>query len=159
MPSEVLDNIDRDLLRILQADGKASVQDLADATGLSTSPCWRRVKRLEDAGLITGYGAIVSAKAIGLRALAYVHVSLIDHRQETVDAFSRLVDTRDQIVECASITGSSDYVLKIAAADAEGLERFIMQVLLRSGLVRTTQTNFIMRQTKSTRAWPVGPLA
>lgn len=150
-----LDEIDRQILRLLQADGKISLQAMAEQLNMSTSPCWRRIKQLQDAGVIRGYKAILDQKALGLNAQAYLQVSLIDHKEETIQAFDRFVQNEDQVVECASITGSNDYLLKVVAEDAEALELFIMKRILRLGLVRSSYTNFVLRRTKSSTALPV----
>lgn len=152
-----LDSVDRKLLAHLQKDGKASVQELAAAAGLSPSPCWRRVKRLEEAGAIRGYVARLDPKKLGLDALAYVFVSLLDHREETIAGFARLVENEERIVECASVTGGSDFILKIAARDPEDLEVFLMRGILASGLVRASQTHFVLRRTKTRSPWPLLP--
>jgi DNA-binding Lrp family transcriptional regulator len=146
---------DRKLLSLLQADGKASLQELAAAAGLSSSPCWRRIKRMEEAGLIRGYVARLDPKLLGLNALAYVFVSLVDHHEDTMGQFARLVGQEERIVECASVTGSADYILKVAAKDPEDLERFLMGGILASGLVRESHTHFILRQTKTRSPWPL----
>ncbi|MGR3838965.1 MAG: Lrp/AsnC family transcriptional regulator [Cognatishimia sp.] len=153
MPS--LDEIDREILRHLQNDGKMSLQKLADHLNMSTSPCWRRVQRLQDDGFIKQYVAILDSKALGLNAQAYLQVTLIDHKEDTILAFENFVANEDQVVECASITGQSDFFLKVVAKDPEALEHFIMKRILRSGLVGTSNTNFILRVTKSSVALPV----
>lgn len=150
-----LDEIDRQILRLLQADGKISLQAMAEQLNMSTSPCWRRIKQLQDAGVVRGYTAILDQKALGLNAQAYLQVSLVDHKEETIQAFDRFVQNEDQVVECASITGSNDYLLKVVAEDAEALELFIMKRILRLGLVRSSYTNFVLRRTKSSTALPV----
>ncbi len=150
-----LDEFDRKILRHLQREGKIGLNDLAKSIGLSSSPCWRRVKRLQEGGLITGYAAILDPKALGLHALAYLHVSLVDHAEETIETFDQFVQAEDQIVECCSITGSNDYLLKVFANDPEGLERFIMHRVLRLGVVRSSHTNFVLRRTKFSTVLPV----
>lgn len=110
---------------------------------------------MEEMGVIRGYVARLDPKLLGLNAMAYVFVSLIDHREETIQSFSRLVDAEVRIVECASVTGSSDYILKVAARDPEDLEVFLMRGILAAGLVRESQTHFILRQTKSRSPWPL----
>lgn len=150
-----LDEADRRLLAALQSDSRRSVQELAELAGLSPSPAWRRVRRMEEAGLIARHVALLSPARLGLRALAYVQVALTDHAEDTLTRFDRFVQTSPQIVECASITGESDYLLKIVAADPEALEHFLMRRLLATGLVRATSTLFALRQTKSTTALPV----
>ncbi|MDG1255161.1 MAG: Lrp/AsnC family transcriptional regulator [Glaciecola sp.] len=150
-----LDNFDRSILRVLQTDGKIGNADLAEKVSLSSSPCWRRVKKLEDSGVIERYVGMLNPKALGLTAMAYVHIALLDHRQETIETLDNFVATQDQIIECSSITGSNDYVLKIIEADNESLEKFIMQRLLRLGIVRSSTTNLILRQQKYTTAVPL----
>jgi len=150
-----IDSTDRKLLEHLQKDGRISTKDLAEASNMSVSPCWRRVKRLEETGIIEKYVAVLNRKQLGLNAMAYVHVSLVDHTRDTIEAFDRLVQSDDQVIECSSITGESDYVLKVVARDPEELETFIMKRLLGPGLVRASMTNFILRNTKSGLALPL----
>lgn len=150
-----LDDVDKQLLRLLQKDAHLSNQELADKTGLSASPAWRRVKRLEQDGLIRKHVAMLDPRLLGLHAVAYVHVSLLDHAEATIGRFDKFVQTEDQVVECASITGSNDYVLKVYARDPEHLEFFIMRRLLALGVVRSSTTNFVLRQTKYTTELPL----
>lgn len=151
----MFDQYERRILNILQRDGRASTQELSEAVGLSPSPCWRRVRKLEQDGVIKGYAAILDPKKLDLRAFAYVHISLTDHSEETIETFSRFVNASAQVIECATITGDSDFVLKVVAADPEGLEHFIMKQILRLGVVRNASTNFILRQTKTGTTLPV----
>ncbi len=146
---------DKEILRVLQKDAKVSLQALAEEVNLSTSPCWRRVKRLEEGGLIDRYVANLNPRKLGLHAQAYVHVSLLDHTEATIDAFNRFVQNEGQITECCSITGSNDYMLKVVAEGPEALESFIMKGILRLGIVRSSHTNFVLRQTKSSTSLPI----
>ncbi|MDE0748074.1 MAG: Lrp/AsnC family transcriptional regulator [Porticoccaceae bacterium] len=150
-----IDNYDRSILRVLQVDGKIGNQELAEKVNLSNSPCWRRVKKLEDSGVINGYVAMLNPKILGLTAMAYVHIALLDHRQKTIETLDNFVEAQEQIIECSSITGSNDYLLKIVEVDTESLEKFIMQRLLRLGIVRSSTTNLILRQKKYTTALPL----
>lgn len=151
-----LDDADIRILTLLQADGKASIQEIAEKVGLSSSPVWRRIRRLEESGAIDHYAAILDRKALGLNAMAYVFVSLVDHSEKTITAFGKLVAAESRVVECASITGESDYLLKVAARNPEDLEQFLMKGILAAGLVRATQTNFVLRRTKSGPDLPLG---
>ncbi len=151
----MLDSFERLILKVLQRNGRASTQELSEAVGLSASPCWRRVKRLEEDGYIQRYAAILDGKKLGLNAFAYVQISLIDHSEETIKVFRDFVAQSDQVLECASITGDFDFVLKVVARDPEALEQFIMKNILRLGVVRTTTTNFILRQLKTSGSLPV----
>ena len=152
---EILQSSDISILQELQVSGRLSMQELAERTGLSASQCWRRVRDLEAAGVVSGYRAQVTAKAVGLNAIAYIHVALQDHQEDSISSFLRLVETEPQIVECASITGDHDFILKVYAKTPEDLEHFIMQRLLKSGLVRDTRRNFVLRQTKTRGPLPI----
>ena len=151
----MLDPFERLILKFLQRNGRASTQELSEEVGLSPSPCWRRMKRLEEDGYILRYAAILDSKKLGLNAFAHVQVSLIDHSEATIRAFQAFIERDEHVLECASITGDFDYVLKVAAKDPEALEQFIMQQILRLGVVRTTTTNFILRQMKVSGALPI----
>lgn len=150
-----LDETDRRLLRLLQNDSTLSTQDLADRAGLSASPAWRRVRRMIEDGVIRRQVALIAPASAGLHAMAYVQVSLLDHTEESLARFDHFVQTENQIIECATITGTSDYHMKIIAPDPEGLEHFIMRRLLALGIVRGTVTNFVLRQIKYTTAMPL----
>ena len=151
----MLDKYERLILKELQLNGRASTQELSETVGLSQSPCWRRVKRLEEDGYITRYTAILDGKKLGLNALAHVQVSLIDHTEYSIDTFHAFVEKNEQVLECASITGDFDFILKVATSDPEALEEFITRYLLRLGVVRTTTTIFILRQIKVSGALPI----
>ena len=150
-----LDATDRRLLSLLQKDGKASVGDLAAELGMSTSPCWRRIRRLEEAGVITGYSARLDPKKLGLNALAYVFVTLIDHREATLTGFLRMVEAETRIVECSSIPGACDFLLMVAARDPEDLEGWLMKGVLATDLVRESHTHFVLRRNKTRSPWPI----
>ena len=151
----MLDAFEKLILKVLQRNGRASMQELSQAVDLSPSPCWRRVKRLEEDGYITRYAAILDGKKLGLNAFAHVQVSLVDHDISSIDKFQAFVEKSEQVLECASVTGDFDYIMKVAARDPEALEQFIIQNLLRLGVVRTTTTTFILRQMKVSGALPV----
>lgn len=151
----MLDKFEKLILKALQRNGRASTQELSGIVGLSQSPCWRRVKRLEEDGYITRYTAILDGKKLGLHALAHVQVSLLDHTESSIDIFQSAIEKYEQVLECASITGDFDFILKVAARDPESLEQFILHKLLRLGVVRTTTTIFILRQMKVSGALPV----
>jgi len=147
---------DKKLLQILQRDGKVNTQALAEQVGMSPSPCWRRLRKLEETGVIERYVALLDAKKLDLNARAYVHVSLLDHTEETINTFDNFVRDEPQIIECCAITGADDYLLKVIAADPEGLEQFILQKILRLGVVRSSTTHFVLGQKKYSTALPLG---
>lgn len=150
-----LDDFDRAILDVLQQQGKASAQELAQKTLLSASPSWRRVRRLEKEGVIERYAAILNPAKLGLTLIAYVHVSLTDHAEDTVEAFNRFVQEQERIVECSSVTGEDDFLLKLLSRDTAHLEDFIMHGVLRLGVVRSSKTFISLRQTKYTTKVPV----
>lgn len=155
MPQVALTEADRRLLHLMQTNARASTQDLAEAAGLSSSPAWRRLKRLEDLGVIRDQVALLDSRKLGLNALAYVQVSLTDHTEPTVARFDAFVQDQPNILECARVTGGFDYILKVVTRDAEDLETFLMRHLLALGLVRTATTSFVLRPIKSTTALPL----
>lgn len=150
-----LDEFDRAILEVLQHEGKISAQELAQRTHLSASPSWRRVRRLEKEGVIERYAAILDPGKLGFSLIAYVHVSLADHTEESVEAFDRFVQEQARIVECASVTGEDDFLLKVLSRDTAHLEDFIMHRILRLGIVRSSKTFISLRQTKYTTRVPL----
>lgn len=150
-----LDDFDRAILEVLQREGKISAQELAQKTHLSASPSWRRVRRLEKEGVIERYAAILDPGKLGFGLIAYVHVSLADHAEETVETFDRFVQEQARIVECSSVTGEDDFMLKVLSRDTAHLEDFIMHRVLRLGIVRSSKTFISLRQTKYTTRVPL----
>ena len=149
-----MDSLDKSILAELQKDGKLSMQDLADRVNSSSTQCWRRVRQLQDQGVILGYQAVLDSGAMGLQAMAYIHIALKDHGEKSVRDFLHIVETSEQIIECCSITGDHDFMLKVEAQSPAGLERFLMKRLLATGLVRETRSNFVLRECKSRGALP-----
>src|ERR1700704_1599048 len=123
--SKKLDRVDRRILDELQGDARVSNQELAKRVGLSPAPCWRRLRRLEEEGFIDGYATLLNGPAVGLPILAYTLVSLENHHPETIREFDQLVKDRPEILECHSMSGPNDYLLRIVAASMEAYERFM----------------------------------
>ena len=156
MGNRALDRLDRRILEELQADARISNQELAKRVGLSTAPCWRRLRRLEQAGFIAGYATLLRAPAIGLPILAYAVVSLENHHPESVRQFDQLVMQRPEVLECHSMSGANDYLLRIVAASMEAYEHFLSTQLLQLRAVRSVNTSFVLRTKKFTTRLPVG---
>jgi len=150
-----LDRLDRRILEQLQADARISNQELAKRVGLSPAPCWRRLRRLEAAGFIAGYVTLLSAPAIGLPILAYAIVSLENHHPESVRQFDQLVKERPEVLECHSMSGPNDYLLRIVAASMQAYEHFLSTQLLQLAAVRSVNTSFVLRTKKFTTRLPV----
>ena len=151
----ILDDADRRILNALQQDSSLSVQELAEKVAMSPSPCWRRVRALRDAGVISADVVLVDRRKVGMTTLAYIHLSLVDHSEPTIRRLEEFSARHPRIVECATITGSDDYVIKVMAQGPEVLERFIMRELLALGVVRSSTTHFVLRQTKYSTAVPL----
>jgi Lrp/AsnC family transcriptional regulator, leucine-responsive regulatory protein len=154
-----LDAIDRRILRALQADGRATYDVLAHEVSLSPSATLRRVKRLEEAGVIAGYVALVPAERVGLSLTAYLNVRLEKHSQvhkrSPIDLFRAAVQTWPEVVECAALTGEMDYLLRVVVQDMAHYSRFIMDTLLAHPSVQDCKTSFVLDRVKSTTAVPV----
>jgi Lrp/AsnC family leucine-responsive transcriptional regulator len=156
---EAFDKIDRLILRTLQADGRATYDQLAEQVSLSPSAVLRRVKRLEESGVIDRYVALVRPEAIGLGLTAYLNVRLEkhteSHKRNPMDLFRASVQTWPEVVECAALTGDMDYILRVVVADMAHYSRFIMDTLLKHPSVEDCKTSFVLDRVKATTAMPV----
>ena len=148
-----LDDIDRRIVSALQAEGRLPIVDLADRVGLSPTPCQRRVKRLEEEGVIARYAALVSPPAMGLGLQALVQVTLDDHSESVVEAFETAIRKRPEVIACYAVTGEMDFLLQVQVADLEAFSEFALKALLRMPGVRGTKSSFIMQTIKSDLAW------
>jgi Lrp/AsnC family transcriptional regulator, leucine-responsive regulatory protein len=160
MGSEVLlDAVDRRILQVLQAQGRSTYDELAAQVGLSPSATLRRVKRLEDAGVIAGYVALVAPERVGLGLVAYINVRLekhIDsHKRSPMDAFTAAVQAWPEVVECSALTGEMDYLLRVLVRDMAHYSRFIMDSLLKHPSVQDCKTSFVLQRWKGTTAVPM----
>ena len=159
MENQALDKLDANILRILQADGRRTYYLIATEVGLSASAVLRRVKRLEDTGIIDRYVALVKPDKVGLGLTAYINVRLEkhseSHKRNPMDVFSASVQTWPEVVECAALTGEMDYLLRLVVRDMSAYSRFIMDVLLKHPSVQDCKTSFVLTEVKSTTAVPV----
>lgn len=142
-----LDPLDRKILSILEADGRISFADLAERVGLSKTPCWKRVKALEDAGIIRGYAARLDAGRLGFGVEAFVQAS-VDF--EMSDAFEEAVQKHPMILRCHAMTGEADYLLHVAAMDVVSLDQVLRKEISRLPGVRRTITSVSTREIKGT---------
>ena len=150
-----LDRYDRRILELLQADGRLSNQELAEKIGLSPAPCWRRVRRLEAAGLIEGYSANLNPHKLGLTVTAFTFVSLENHHPGSVEAFDRVIRDCPEVMECHSLSGQHDFLLRIVAADLAAYESFLSTHVLGIASVRSASTSFVLKSQKSTTRIPL----
>ena len=145
----VLDAYSRRILEELQRDSRQTVQQLADKVGLSSTPCWRRVKELEANGVVRGYTALVDRAKVGLNLLVVAEINLSRHSESIVEDFERSVLAVPQIVRCLSTTGQADYLLTIAQPDIESYERFQHQVLFRLPGVTHVRSSIVLKEIKA----------
>ncbi len=142
-----LDRYDRQILEILQSDGRISNQDLADRIGLSPSPCLRRVRTLEEAGLITGYRALLDAKKLGLSLMALIGISMDLHTPERFANLEKAIAEIPEILECLLITGQqSDYQLKVVVRDMDAYQDLLLNKITRIQGVTGVHTSFVLRR-------------
>jgi DNA-binding Lrp family transcriptional regulator len=147
--------VDRRILDELQADARISNQDLAKRVGLSNAPCWRRLRRLEEDGFIASYATLLNPSAIGLPILAYAQVTLENHHPESVRQFDQLIAHRPEVLECHSMSGPNDYLLRIVAGSMEAYEHFLSTHVLQTKAVRSVNTSFVLRTKKFTTRLPL----
>lgn len=140
-----LDKTDRQLLMALQDDCQQSVAVLAEKVSLSPSACHRRIKRLEESGIIQGYTALVDGKAVGCNIEFFVEVSLDSQRQDTLQAFEKTVKDVPEILECHLMTGTADYLMRVGVADTQGYERFHRDHIATLPGVARIQSSLVLR--------------
>ena len=157
--TSALDKLDKGILRLLQENGRATYDVIGEQVGLSSSAVLRRVKRLEEAGVIDHYVALVSPEAVGLGLTAYLNVRLEKHterhKRNPMDLFRASVQTWPEVVECVSLTGDMDYLLRVVVQDMAHYSRFIMDTLLKHPSVQDCKTSFVLDRVKATTAVPV----
>ncbi|MEX0619582.1 MAG: Lrp/AsnC family transcriptional regulator [Pseudohongiellaceae bacterium] len=146
MPVNRLDRTDYRILRHLQQNGRISNTELADAVGLSPSPCLRRVKALEQAGIIKRYAALVDAKAVGLPINIFVNVTLRSQERGSMEQFETSIARYREVMECYLMTGSFDYILRVVVPDLDSYERFLADRLTRTPGVANIQSSFTLKQ-------------
>jgi Lrp/AsnC family leucine-responsive transcriptional regulator len=150
-----LDSIDRRILRALQRDGRLPVVALAEQVGLSATPCQRRVRRLEEAGVIRGYAARLDPGRIGLPLQAFVMVALSSHAEEVVEAFQKALAARPEVLAAYAMSGEMDYLVHVLAADFEAYADFALKALLRMPGVKETRSSFVLTPLKPPGDVPV----
>lgn len=146
---------DRRLITLLQADARISNQELADSAGMSASACWRRVRALEEAGVIASYRAIVDPAKAGLSFSAVVHVALLRHEVDHVTTFISHVAGRPEVLECFATTGEADYHLHVVCRDKDAYNEFLEHFLFRLPGIAHVRTNLVLKDIKVHGAVPV----
>ena len=150
-----LDRYDLAILMELQQDGRISNRDLAERVGLSPAPCWRRLRNLEQGGVIRNYAALLDPEQIGLSIVAFAHISLDNHHSETVKEFDKAIQSSAEVLECYMTSGEYDYMLKIVVSDMAAYEKYFSDVLMQIQGVRNVSTSFSLRHKKLTTVLPL----
>lgn len=157
--SQELDAIDTKILELIQADAALSVAEIAERVGLSSSPCWRRIKRLEEAGIITKRVTLLDTQKLGLDFEVVANVKLALPSRDNLDAFERLVQDWPEVVDCMTVTGAVDYIIHVITTDMHAYDDFLRDKLLGSALVSDVQSRIIIRVAKRTTAAPLSLVA
>ena len=151
-----MDNIDRRILAELQRQGDVPIQELGERVGLSHTPCWRRVKRLEERGVIKRRVALLDAEQLDLAVNVFVNVNLRRHQENALNRFEAAVQEIPEIVECYTVSGETDFLLRVVVADVTAYEQLLKATLVHLPEVGNLTSTFALRQVKYTTALPLG---
>ena len=151
-----LDRIDKHILKLMQANGRISNLELADQVGLSPTPCSRRVKRLEESGLITGHVTLLDPQALGLNLTAIVGIAMDRHTPDRFESFEKAISTMPEVIECSIVTGqTADFLLKVVVRDMQHYEKFLLGQLTRLDGVTGVHSSFVLRHLVQKTALPL----
>jgi DNA-binding Lrp family transcriptional regulator len=151
-----IDAVDAKILDLVQTDAALSVAEIAERVGLSSSPCWRRIKRLEELGVITGRVTLLDRERLGLTFEVIASVKLVLPTRENLERFETAVIDWPEVVDCATVTGAVDYMLRIITTDMHAYDDFLRDKILSLGLVSDVQSRIVIRVAKRTTAAPLG---
>jgi Lrp/AsnC family leucine-responsive transcriptional regulator len=143
-----MDKMDRKILKVLQADARASLQDIGQAVGLSPSPCWSRIRKMEEAGVIEGYTVRLNAQALDLGDTVLVQVTLDSHSDNTLEKFGETLANIPEVIEAYLVSGEYDYLLRVAVRDTRDYERLLRERLYRIKGIRHSKSSFVLRTLK-----------
>ena len=152
---EQIDGIDAKILHLIQSNAALSVADIADQVGLSSSPCWRRIKRMEEVGIIKQRVTILDRSKLGLDFEVFVAVKLALPNRANMEKFEKAVRNMPEVVQCAVVTGAVDFMLRVITKDMHSYEDFLREVLLSIDLISDVQSRIVLRQSKDTYALPL----
>ena len=144
----LLDAIDRKILTCLQANSRSSLQEIGTAVGLSASPCWGRIKKMEEAGVIEGYTVRLNPQAIGFADTVLVQVTLDSHSDNTLEKFGEVLRSIPEVVEAHLVSGDYDYLLRVVVRDTRDYERLLREKLYKIKGIRHSQSSFVLRTLK-----------
>jgi len=155
-----IDKIDKHILTLMQSNGRISNLELADKVGLSPTPCSRRVKRLEDSGLIDGHVTLLNKEALGLNLTAIIGISMDRHTPDRFEQFEKAIVNMPEVIECSIVTGqTADFLLKVVVKDMQHYEKFLLGNLTRLTGVTGVHSSFVLRHVVKKTALPLDQLA
>ncbi|RYF27285.1 MAG: Lrp/AsnC family transcriptional regulator [Comamonadaceae bacterium] len=143
-----MDKIDRKILQILQRDARASLQEIGQQAGLSASPCWERIRKMEQSGVIEGFTVRLNAQALGLHDTVMVQVTLDSHSDNTLEKFGETLAAIPEVVEAYLLSGEYDYLLRVAVKDTRDYERLLREKLYKIKGIRHSKSSFVLRTLK-----------
>ncbi len=143
-----LDKVERQILAVLQSEGRLTNQQLAERVQMSPAACWRRVKQLEQRGIISNYAAILDRKKAGFNFCIFMHVSLSRHNKENVEKFEQAMKMRPEVLECYATTGDSDFILRVVAQDIESYDRFLEEFVFGLPGISQVKSSITLREIK-----------
>lgn len=155
MAAAELDRIDREILRLLMRDAARSLAEIAQEVGLTPTPCWKRIRRMEEQGVITGRVALVDADRVGLPISVFVSIETGDHSADWIARFAAAVESMAEIVECWRLGGDVDYLLRVVVADMAGYDAFYRRFVAAVPALRKVTGRFAMERVKGTTALPI----
>ena len=150
-----IDKTDARILERLQADSRITNSELSEYIGMSTSPCWRKVKQLEEAQVIKGYGVLIDRKKIGLGVMVFIRVSIDSHSEKEARKFEEEVTALEHVVACYSIGGDADFLLQVVSPDLDTYAEFSMSVIRRLPGIKEMQSMFVLKEIKPFLSFPV----
>ncbi len=153
------DKTDLRMMALLQQDGRLSNAKLAAELSISETPCWRRLKRLEEDGVIEGYQALLSRRKLDLGVLAFVHLSVTQHGEAVTGEIERAILAADNVLTCHNVSGDADFMLTVVAKDLDDYSRFVETTLRKLPGVSAIRSTFSLREIKASNRLPVGPIA
>lgn len=155
MPLEKIDQTDVRILKQLQQDSRISTAELANQINMSTSPCWRRIKQLEERGIIQGYGVFLNRKKMGMGVMVFIRVSIDSHSEKEAKKFEEQVSALDNVVACYSIGGDADFLIQVVSQDLDTYAEFSMSVIRRLPGIKEMQSMFVLKELKLFLGFPV----
>lgn len=153
---EKIGSIDAKILHLIQSNAALSVTEIADSVGLSSSPCWRRVKRMEEEGLILQRITVLDRQKLGLDFEVFIAVKLGMPNRDNMEKFEKAIHRMPEVVQCSVVTGAVDFMLRVLTTDMHAYDFFLRDVLLQTGLVSDVQSRIVLRTAKDTKAIPLG---